>query len=129
MLSGLIILFAFTLLGNIATTALQLSVPGAVTGLLALLVYLRLRGGPSASLSKTADTLIRFMPALLIPPGVGMFFLGDILKGQWLPLGLAILPGTLLSLMLTAAVMQRCIHHYNNPGHNPSSDYQSKDEA
>ena len=116
MLSGLIILFAFTLTGNIISTALELSLPGSVLGLLALLVYLRLTGGASESLSLMAEKLIGFLPALLIPPGVGLFFLGDIMQGQWLAVGLAMFVGTLLSIAVTAWVMQWLIKREEQSG-------------
>ena len=86
--------------------ALHLPIPGAVTGLILLLVYLQIRGEPSETLEKVGAFCIRYLAILFIPASVGIFFMTDLLAVQWLPICTALLIGTPASLALTALLMQ-----------------------
>lgn len=103
-LSGIVTLLFFTVVGDTLSRALNLPVPGSVLGLILLVIYLQ--RGANESLEKVSRFCIRYLAVLFIPGCVGIFFLGDLLLEQWLPIILAILIATPLSLLLTALLLQ-----------------------
>ena len=79
MLRGFLVLSAFFVAGEALRLLLALPISGGVLGMV-----------------------------LLIMPGVvGVFFLGDAFDGQWLAVGVALVAGTLLSVLTTLWLMQR----------------------
>jgi holin-like protein len=106
MIRGLFVLLLFQFLGELVKIATGTVLPGAVIGLLLLLVALLLRGGVPEWLGKTASALIGQLALLLMPPSVGLYFLGDQLHGQWPAIAGAVVLGTFLTLLFSAAVMQ-----------------------
>lgn len=106
MLSGIVTLLLFTVIGNLLSNGLNLPVPGSVVGLILLVVYIQWRGEISEPLDKVSQFCIRYLAVLFIPGCVGMFFLTDLLLSQWLPIALAMLVATPVSLVLTALLMQ-----------------------
>lgn len=106
MLSGIVTLFSFTVIGNVINDALSLPIPGSVIGLVLLVIYLQISGTDSESLNTVSQLCIRYLGVLFIPGCVGVFFLGDLLAQQWLPITLAILVATPISLVATALLVQ-----------------------
>lgn len=106
MIRGLFVLALFQCAGELIKVATGTVLPGPVIGLLLLLVALLLRGGIPEHLGEAAGTLIGQLPLLLMPPSVGLYFLGDQLHGQWLAIAGAVLLGTPLTLLFSAALMQ-----------------------
>lgn len=117
MLLGITILLAFSVLGDLLSDLLSLPIPGAVTGLILLVIVLQVRSNVPCALRLTSETCIRYMAVLFIPGCVGVFFLGDVLREQWLPITLAIFVATPVSLILTAAVMQLMLSRYSHRDH------------
>ncbi|WP_257264446.1 CidA/LrgA family protein [Endozoicomonas sp. ONNA2] len=111
-LSGIVTLLFFTVLGDVISDAFSLSVPGSVIGLILLVSYLQLSGGVSESLDKVSQFCIRYLAVLFIPGCVGIFFLSDLLLQQWLPITLAVLVATPVSLVLTAILLQWLLKHF-----------------
>lgn len=105
-LSGVLTLLLFHLLGEAIVLLTGLVIPGAVVGLLLLFATLLIRGGISDSLSSSSQTLIGFLPLLLIVPSAGIFFLGRSFNDQWPAFIGAIVGGTLLTLVFSALVMR-----------------------
>ncbi len=103
-LSGIVTLLFFTVAGDALSRAFNLPVPGSVLGLILLVLYLQ--RGADESLERVSQFCIRYLAVLFIPGCVGIFFLGDLLLEQWLPIILAILIATPVSLVLTALLMQ-----------------------
>lgn len=106
MLSGIVTLLLFTVLGEAVSVGLQLMVPGSVIGLILLTVYLQCRGGASESLEAVSQFCIRYLAVLFLPSSVGIFFLGDLLSEQWLPIALVILVATPISIVLIGRLVQ-----------------------
>jgi putative effector of murein hydrolase LrgA (UPF0299 family) len=106
MIRGLLILLAFQCLGELIKVATGTMLPGAVIGLMLLLAMLMLRGGPDASLERASEGLIGHLALLLMPPSVGLWFLGDRLDGQWPAIVAALFGGTLVTLLATAALLK-----------------------
>ena len=79
MLSGIVTLLLFTVIGNLLSDGLRLPVPGAVIGLILLVAYIQLKGEIDEPLDKVSQFCIRYLAALFLPGLVGVFFMGDLL--------------------------------------------------
>lgn len=112
MLSGVVTLLAFTVAGDLVSESLHLPVPGAVTGMILLMLYLQWRDTIPPPLETVSRMCIRYLSILFLPASVGIFFMTDLLASQWLPLGLALLVATPLSLVMTAGLMQGLLRFY-----------------
>ncbi len=111
MLAGFLILILFQWVGELLVAAMGLPIPGPVMGMLLLFVALVARrafGQPEIPppLEQVSGGLIRYLSLFFLPAGIGIFFLPDTFDGQWWPLALVIVPGTLLTLLVTALLLQ-----------------------
>ena len=106
MLPGFVTLLLFTVLGDVVSTLLQLPVPGAVTGLILLVVWLQVKGEPSENLQKVSQFCIHYLSALFIPASVAVFFMTDLWSRQWLPIVLAVFVATPLGIVICGRFMQ-----------------------
>ena len=106
MIRGLFVLMLFQCLGEVVKIATGVVLPGAVIGLLLLLVMLIARGSVPEWLGTTSTGLIGQLALLLLPPSVGMFFLGAQLSGQWLAVVSAVVIGTVMTVLTSAVVMR-----------------------
>ena len=107
MAKGLLVLLIFQWLGELIVRFSQAPVPGAVIGMLLLLIALLLRQQVSEGLQQTSHQLIQYLSLLFLPAGVGIFFLGDILQQHWLPIIAAMFAGTLISMLVCAWLAKR----------------------
>ncbi len=105
-LEGIAILLIFQLIGEVVAIILDIPVPGPVIGMLLLLVTLLLRGVVSKSLDSTASSIISHLSLLFIPAGVGVMTHFDRIEAEWLPITLALVFSTILTLALTAVSMK-----------------------
>ncbi len=106
MMQGLLQILLFWLLGESLHYLADLPVSGNVLGMLLLFFYLLISRALSSSLEQASQQLIGLLSLLLLPGGVGIFFMGERLQGQWLPLLSAIIIGSLLSIVATLLIMQ-----------------------
>lgn len=111
MLSGFVILLLFTVIGEAISTLFNLPIPGAVTGLILLLVWLQVKGGASDNLQQVSQFCIHYMAVLFIPSAVAVFFMTDLLSRQWLPLVLATFVATPLGIVISGHFMQCLLRH------------------
>ena len=106
MLSGFVTLLLFTVTGEAISAIFNLPVPGAVTGLILLVVWLQIKGGASDNLQKVSQFCIHYMAILFIPASVAVFFMTDLLSRQWLPLVLATFVATPVGIVISGHCMQ-----------------------
>jgi holin-like protein len=117
MIEAFCTLLGFELLGELLRGALHLPLPGPVTGMLLLTIWLawRDRGAapatpaPASPLDRAAGTLLEHMGLLFVPAGVGIIAEAGLLRQEWLPIMAGIIGSTLLSLMVTGLVMHRLL--------------------
>jgi len=123
MIRGLLVVLLFQCLGELIKAATGTVLPGAVIGLLLLLATLMLLGGPDSGLERCSEGLIGHLALLLMPPSVGLWFLGDRLDGQWPAIIAALFGGTLVTLLVTTALMKWLLRRSSAPspseGHEP----------
>jgi holin-like protein len=92
--------------GEALVRLLGLPVPGAVLGMLLLLIWLGLRGGLPASLEEQAPALLDQLALLILPAGVGIITVGPLVEGLAFRLGLALVGATLATLVGTALLLR-----------------------
>lgn len=105
MLGYLTLIFCCQLLGELVVTALGLPVPGPVLGMALLFAGLLAYGSVPADLASTADALLSNLSLLFVPAGVGVMLHVSLIGQEWLPISIALVLSTLLTVVVTAKVM------------------------
>ena len=93
------------LVGELLTTALRLPVPGPVIGMVLLFCFLIFRGKIPSDLEKTSDNLLGNLSLLFVPAGVGVMLHFKLLQADMLPIGIALIVSTVLTIAVTALLM------------------------
>lgn len=108
MLASFTLLLVYQLLGEGVARVLPIAIPGSVVGMVLLFVTLSVRGMAQmpAALEPTARSLLRYLALLFVPAGVGIMQYGDRLQREGWALALVLVVSTLLTLALTALVLQ-----------------------
>ena len=102
---GSTLLLAYQLVGEVGVRALDLPVPGPVAGMLLLFLTLVALGRVPESLSTSAGGLLSHLSLLFVPAGVGIMVHAERIGAEWLPIALALVLSTLLTMAVTAWVM------------------------
>ncbi len=105
MLENLTLILCCQLLGELAVTTLSLPVPGPVAGMLMLFCILLVRGYVPEDLGKVSDALLGSLSLLFVPAGVGVMLHFELLGAELLPLSVALVISTLLTIAVTAVIM------------------------
>ncbi len=105
-INGITLLLIYQLVGEVTTLYLKLPVPGPVVGMLLLFLTLLLRKRSSASLDNASTALLSHLLLLFIPAGVGMIVHFELIIKQWIPISVALIISTVLSMSATALIMQ-----------------------
>ncbi|QLI82276.1 CidA/LrgA family protein [Chitinibacter fontanus] len=106
MLYGVTIIFAALFAGEALSRLAHLPVPGSVMGMLLLLLLALWRQGFDARVTHFATHLLRYLALLFIPAGVGLMTLSDKIGSQGLALILTMVFSTLITMAVTAWVLQ-----------------------
>src|ERR1700730_7116390 len=101
MLTQLLVLMGFQLAGEVVVTGLGLVFPGPLCGLLLLLGWLQLRGGPSEELVRGGNGLVDHLGLLFVPTGTAIIGFGALLRSDGLAIGAALLLSTGLAICVT----------------------------
>lgn len=105
MLNFLTLILVCQLAGELITKALKLAIPGPVIGMMILFGFLVVRGSIPAPLSKTADGLLKHLSLLFVPAGVGVMLHFRLLGDDWLAVTVALVFSTILTIAVTALMM------------------------
>jgi len=104
-LNGVTLLLIYQLIGEFSVLLLRIPVPGPVLGMILLFLTLMLRKGSGESLDSASSTLLSHLSLLFVPAGVGMMVHFDRIANEWLPISVALLLSTVLTMAVTAAAM------------------------
>jgi holin-like protein len=107
MLQGLTLIFFCQLLGEALVRLLGVPFPGPVAGMVILLVALVVAGGPPEPLRRAGTGLLTYLPLFFVPAGVGLIAHGARLKTDGIPILLAIVGSTLLTMLLVGWLIAR----------------------
>ncbi len=106
MIAGLTILLLFQLAGEILVTAMGLPIPGPVIGMLLLFMALMVRRRVPQGLDRAADALVRMLSLLFVPAGTGIVAYLTLIRREWLPITVALVGSTVLTIAATAVTMR-----------------------
>ncbi|WP_456403914.1 CidA/LrgA family protein [Thiolapillus sp.] len=105
-LNGMTWLLIYQLIGEIGVHLLQWRVPGPVLGMVLLFLTLLVRRGVARSIDTASHALLSHLSLLFVPAGVGMMVYFERLQQEWLPIAAALILGTLITMLMSALVMQ-----------------------
>jgi holin-like protein len=106
MLNALTLILCCQLVGELLVTATGLPIPGPVCGMLLMLAGLIVRGGIPGDIAAVADTLLGNLSLLFIPAGVGVMLHLQLIEAEIVPISVALIASTLLTIAVTALMMQ-----------------------
>ncbi|MBV9488786.1 MAG: CidA/LrgA family protein [Verrucomicrobia bacterium] len=103
---ALLVLFGCQLAGEMLHRVFSVPVPGPVMGMLLLtLVLLRRPSAVPKGLATSAGVLLQNLGLFFVPAGVGIVANFHLIRQQWLPICVALVGSTCLSLLVTAVVV------------------------
>ena len=100
------VLLVFQTLGEGLAYALKLPIPGPVIGMLLLFLYLIIRSDAVHELAPTSLELLKHLSLLFVPAGVGIMVHADRIAAEWLPISVALVASTVVSIAVTAVVVR-----------------------
>lgn len=106
MLGAFTLLLVFQLVGEALVHVTRLPVPGPVVGMLLLFVSLVARGAAPQWLRDTCQGLLSHLSLLFVPAGVGVLLHFQRLGAEWLPIAVALVASTVITIGVTALVMR-----------------------
>ena len=101
MIKQLILLMGFQLAGEVIVSSLGLVFPGPLCGMLLLLGWLQLRGGPSEDLNRVGTVFVDNLGLLFVPAGTAIISFGALLLSDGLAIGAALLLSTGLAILVS----------------------------
>ena len=102
MLKGLVLLLIMQSAGEFAARAWGIPLPGAVIGLMLMLIALRAHPVCVEILSPAAEVLLKHFALFLIPIGPSLLLLHDLWRREGLPIVAVVMVATLLTMIATA---------------------------
>jgi holin-like protein len=105
MLKGLTLLLALQLLGSLISTLWLPMLPGAIIGMLLLVVILAIRG-IDESLQQAANWLLSYLPLLLVVPAAGIMVSGTALLDEGVAIAAALVLSVIITVPLCGLLMQ-----------------------
>ena len=106
MIGTLATLLVFQSLGEGLAYALSLPIPGPVIGMVLLLGYLMMKEDAVTRLAPTSMELLRHLSLLFVPAGVGIMVHARLIAAEWLPIIVALVVSTVISIAVTALVVR-----------------------
>lgn len=107
LVTGLLALLGFQLLGEAVVRLLGVPFPGSVLGMVLLAVVLRRGWIPMEVVRPAADVLLRNLALFFVPPGVGLMLYGALLRAEWAPILAANAAGVVAVLLVVGLVYER----------------------
>ena len=106
-LKAFLLILLFLLGGEVISYFFDLPVAGNIIGMLLLFVALKQRWVKLSAIKPASDKLLEFLVLFFIPYGVGLMVYFDLVKAYWLPMTIAVIASTLLTLYITGIILQK----------------------
>jgi len=104
MLTQLGLLMVFQLVGEVLVTLTGIPFPGPLCGMLLLLGYLCVRGGPSDELDNVGSKLVDNLGLLFVPAGTAIVGYGTLLASDGVTIFAALVLSTLVAVLIGGAI-------------------------
>lgn len=114
-LNGITLLLVYQLVGEITVRLLAVPIPGPVLGMVMLFATLMIRGKAPESVEQASTALLSHLSLLFVPAGVGMMVHFGRIADEWVPITLALLLSTLVTMAATALIMQITTRWFAKP--------------
>ena len=105
MLEYFTLILVFQLIGEFTVSTFDVPFPGPVVGMVLLFVFLVIKGTIPEKLGGVSGALLNNLSLLFIPAGVGVMAHVEVLGADVWPLSIALVASTLITIVVTAAVM------------------------
>lgn len=105
MLKGILTLLVFQFIGECLAKLFMLKVPGAIIGMVFLLLFLILRKKSFHALDNSVFWLLRYLPLFILPSAVGIMTQFDTIANEALAILCSLVVGTFISLCFSAKLM------------------------
>lgn len=115
-LNGITLLLVYQLVGEITVRLIGVPIPGPVLGMVMLFITLWIRGQAPASVEQASSALLSHLSLLFVPAGVGMMAHFSRIADEWVPITLALLLSTVITMVATALIMQLTTRWLVKPG-------------
>ena len=106
-MATLTVILVCQLIGEVISAGLDLPVPGPVIGMVILLSGLIAKGAVPDDIGRTADVLLNNLSLLFVPAGVGVMLHLSVLSDDWLPISVALVVSTTLTVAVTGFMMAK----------------------
>lgn len=105
MLEYVTLILVCQLIGEFTVTTLDIPFPGPVAGMVFLFLFLLVKKNIPTDLETVAGGLLNNLSLMFVPAGVGVMAHFELLGSDGLALSIAIVVSTLLTIAITAKVM------------------------
>ena len=102
----LAILLMFQFAGEMIRAVTGLPVPGPVIGMVLLLVALLAKLPVAAGIHATSRKFLAYLGLLFVPAGAGVVTRLPMIGAHWLPIVIAVVGSTIITMVITAVVMR-----------------------
>lgn len=109
LLKELAIYFGITFISEIIAKLLSINIPPSIIGIVILFVLLELKVLKTEDVEMTGDYLIKIMPILFVPAGVGLIKYLDVLKIVAVPMVFVITLSTAIVMTAVGVVTQKLV--------------------
>jgi len=93
--------------GEVIVIASGAPLPGPVIGMALLFIGLLVKGSVPPTLGELSNGLLCHLSLLFVPAGVGVMLHAELLGNEILPIAVSLVISTLVTLVITAWIMQR----------------------
>jgi holin-like protein len=107
MLKALAYIFGFLLIGEVITYFFEVPIAGNILGMVLIFVALRLKIVKLKDIKPASDKLIKYLVLFFIPYGVGLMTYFEIIADYWMPISIAVIASTVISLYISAIIIEK----------------------
>lgn len=105
MLHGILTLLLFQFVGECCSKFFELKIPGAIIGMVLLLLFLVIRKGSFHALDTSVFWLLRYLPLFIIPAAAGIITQVDTITNEAFAILTSLVFGTFLALAFSAKLI------------------------
>lgn len=109
LLKELAIYFGITFISEVIAKLLPINIPPSIIGIVILFTLLELKVLKTEDVEMTGDYLIKIMPILFVPAGVGLIKYLDVLKIVAVPMVFVITLSTAIVMTAVGVVTQKLV--------------------